>query len=125
MAASEVCPVMPNLAVLPGLPKDADGAVFAAPWEAKAFALVVQLHQKGCFEWTEWAQFLAAEIAAEGARNTPYYLLWLSAAEKLFAARGLVSGTELSAARAELVAAQASSAEHDHEGDHDHHDHHH
>ena len=125
MAAPESCPVMPNLTVLPGLPTDADGAVFAAPWEAKAFALVVQLHQKGCFEWTEWAQFLATEIAADGDRNTPYYLLWLSASEKLFTARGLVSATQLNAASDELVAAQARTANHDHDGDHGHHDHQH
>ena len=120
MTAAKALPVSPNLAVLPGLPQDTDGAVFAAPWEAKAFALVVQLHQKGCFGWAEWAQFLAREIAADGARNTSYYLLWLSAAEKLVAERGLISGGRLSEVRAELTAAQAAPSAHDH----DHHHHH-
>ena len=115
---SEACPVTPDLAVLPGIPRDAEGAVFAAPWEAKAFALVVQLHQKGCFEWTEWAHYLAQEIAADGTRNTPYYLLWLSAAEKLFTDRSLISGLRLGQLRAELTAAQSANAAHDHDYHH-------
>ena len=118
MTARKAAPVTPNLAVLPDLPQDADGAVFAAPWEAKAFALVVQLHQKGCFEWTEWAQFLAREIAADGARNTSYYVLWLSAAEKLVAERGLISGGRLREVRAELTAAQAAPSAHDRDHHH-------
>ena len=116
---TEACPTIPNLAALPGLPHDAEGAVFNAPWEAKAFALVVQLHQKGCFEWTEWAQFLSNEIAADGARNTPYYMLWLSAAEKIVAERDLVPSSHLNELRAELTAAQQGDTSHDHH-DHEH-----
>ena len=62
----------------------------------------------------------AREVAADGARNTSYYLLWLSAAEKLVAERGLISGGRLSEVRAELTAAQAVPSAHDH----DHHHHH-
>ena len=31
---------------LPGLPRDETGPVFAEPWQAQAFALVVKLHEK-------------------------------------------------------------------------------
>lgn len=121
----------PPLKALPGLPQDADSAVFAAPWEAKAFALVVNLHQRGAFAWSDWVQTLAAEIRAdrEQGADTPYYRLWLAAAEHLVAAQGLVPADQLEAARAALVAAQDgvtapdrehASHGHDHDHDHDH-----
>ena len=51
----------------PGLPKDADGPVFSAPWQAQAFAMVVALHERGLFTWEEWAQTLSAEVKAPDA----------------------------------------------------------
>jgi nitrile hydratase accessory protein len=111
---------------IPGLPRDESGAVFAAPWEAKAFALVVHLHQRGCFEWNDWVECLSAEIAEDKRRPqpTPYYQLWLTAAERLFAARGLVAAEQLAAARDELRRAQAA-AQHGAAAGHAHHHHHH
>jgi Nitrile hydratase beta subunit len=41
-----------------------DEPVFREPWEAQAFAMAVLLHQRGLFTWKEWAQALAAQIAA-------------------------------------------------------------
>ena len=43
-----------------GLPKDADGPVFAEPWEAQAFAMAVKLNEAGVFQWSEWADTLGA-----------------------------------------------------------------
>ena len=34
----------PDLAALPRLPRDADGPVFAEPWQAQVFALALDLH---------------------------------------------------------------------------------
>jgi nitrile hydratase accessory protein len=119
---SERCPPTPNYALLPGLPQDDDNVVFAAPWEAKAFALVVNLHQRGYFEWTAWVKALSAEIArdAQAGAGTPYYLLWLAAAEQLFASLGLVEAESLRSACAALRDAQ-QAAQHDHPHSHDHH----
>ena len=129
MSGEPSCPALPNLAIVPGLPRDEEGAVFAAPWEAKAFALVVHLHQQGRFAWQEWVDALSGEVAADSARtpHTPYYELWLSAAEKLMNGKGLVPAERLAAERQALHAAQAHH-DHDHEHGHDHghdHDHHH
>lgn len=82
--------------VVPGVPKDADGPVFNAPWEAHAFALAVTLHDRGLFTWPEWATALAAEIARAQAAGDPdtgetYYLHWLATLEKLVAAKGVAS----------------------------------
>ncbi|MBK7473225.1 MAG: nitrile hydratase accessory protein [Betaproteobacteria bacterium] len=81
-------------AACPGLPRDdADEPVFRAPWEAHAFALVVQLHERGLFTWPEWAAALSAQIrAAQAAGDADlgdtYYRHWLAALEALVAAKG-------------------------------------
>ena len=41
-----------------------EGAVFAEPWEAEAFALAVKLSEQGHFTWKEWAATLADELRA-------------------------------------------------------------
>lgn len=80
----------------PSLSADADGPVFSAPWQAQAFAMAVELHAGGRFTWPEWAGALAAEIAAAGPSDTEdYWQHWLSALEKLVAAKGLASADEL------------------------------
>jgi nitrile hydratase accessory protein len=114
-----------NLAELPGLPRDDEGAVFAAPWEARAFALVVTLHQRGCFHWNDWVTALSSEIAADAARagGTPYYELWLAAAEKLITTQGLLEESTLNAVRNALHEAQHHADAHDHDHAHDHHEH--
>jgi len=84
----------------PGMPRDADGPVFSAPWEAQAFAMTLALHERGLFTWPEWAEALAAQIAEAQAAGDPdtgqtYYLHWLAALEKLVASKGASSGDEL------------------------------
>jgi nitrile hydratase accessory protein len=87
-------------APLPGLPSDGDAPVFSEPWQAKGFALVLALHQRGLFTWPEWAQALAAQIAAAQARGDPdlgdtYYRHWVAALESLVAAKGASTAAEL------------------------------
>ncbi len=85
------------LAASPAIPADDDGPVFAEPWQAQAFAMAVNLHENGCFTWTEWAQALGAEIERAGpqAPAEDYYLHWLSALEHLSAAKHLATSREL------------------------------
>ena len=85
---------------VPGLPRDDDGPVFRAPWEAHAFALAVTLHQRGVFTWPEWAAALAAEIGRAQADGDPdtgetYYLHWLAALERMLADKGLATAQSL------------------------------
>ena len=91
---------MPPLALAPGMPRDADGPVFDAPWEAQAFAMTLALHERGLFTWVEWAEALATQIAAAQAAGDPdtgstYYRHWLAALESLVARKGASSGDEL------------------------------
>ncbi|TMH82528.1 MAG: nitrile hydratase accessory protein [Betaproteobacteria bacterium] len=89
-----------DLGALPALPRDDAGPVFSAPWEAQAFAMTLSLHARGVFTWREWADVLAAELAAASARGEPddgthYYVHWLAALEKLVAGKKLILGNEL------------------------------
>jgi nitrile hydratase accessory protein len=79
------------------LPRDESGPLFAAPWQAQAFALAVHLHEKGLFTWPQWAQALAAEIRAAGHDDdgSRYYEYWVAALEKLVAARGATDAAAL------------------------------
>ena len=94
----------PDLTALPRIPRDDEGPVFRAPWEAQAFAMAVMLHERGHFTWTEWAGRLADEIAAAAARGETddgkrYYHYWLTALEKLVADKRIVLADELHARR--------------------------
>jgi nitrile hydratase accessory protein len=96
---------------LPALPRDEAGApVFAAPWEAQAFAMAVRLHEAGHFTWTEWAERLAEEIrraqaAGDPDRGDTYYRHWLATLERLVAEKGLVGVGDLNRRKAEWDAA--------------------
>jgi len=89
-----------DLHALPALPRDDTGPVFKAPWEAQAFAMALSLHTQGVFTWREWADALAAELAAAVARGDPddgthYYEHWLAALEKLVATKNVITREEL------------------------------
>jgi nitrile hydratase accessory protein len=86
-----------EVAELPDIPRDADGPVFRAPWEAQAFALTLALHERGLFAWREWTEALSAEIKAAHSPDdgTHYYEYWLAALEKLATAKGLVTVAEM------------------------------
>jgi len=87
---------------LPRLPRDADGPVFAEPWQAQAFALAVKLSEQGHFTWKEWSAALASELQSATDRGEPddgshYYEHWLAALERLAQAKGLTNGEALAA----------------------------
>ena len=75
---------------LPGMPRDADAAspVFNEPWEARAFAMVLALHERGVFTWPQWAaalsrQITQAQAAGDADLGDTYYQHWLLALEAL------------------------------------------
>jgi nitrile hydratase accessory protein len=96
----------------PGLPQDAGGPLFNEPWEAKAFAMTLRLHERGLFTWSEWARALAEQVKHARSRGDPdlgdtYYQHWLAALEALVAAKGAASAEELTrCAEAWRVAAE-------------------
>jgi nitrile hydratase accessory protein len=89
----------PDPLSLPRLPRDAEGPVFAEPWQAQAFALALQLHAQGRFAWTEWAEALSRRLEAAGAEDdgARYYEHWLATLEDLVTEKQLAAGAELAA----------------------------
>jgi len=88
----------PDVLGLSRLPRDAEGPVFAEPWQAQAFALALKLHEAGAFSWNEWAEALSAELLRDPADDgSRYYEHWVAALEGLVAGRNLAAPTELAA----------------------------
>jgi nitrile hydratase accessory protein len=89
---------------LPGIPRDADGPVFAEPWQAQAFAMAVLLHARGVFTWPEWAERLSAAIRAAQAAGDPDdgstdWRHWMDCLESLAVDRGAASVDDLAGRR--------------------------
>lgn len=98
----------PDLRLCTGLPlgasTDGEGTgevpIFGEPWQAQAFAMTLQLHERGLFTWPEWAEALSRQIAAAQAAGDPdrgdtYWQHWLGALEGLVAAKGAGAAGEL------------------------------
>ena len=58
---------------------------FAAPWEARAFAIAHLLADRGVFSWAEFQAALIAETAEQPDR--PYYERWSDALAHLVASK--------------------------------------
>lgn len=87
---------------IPGLPRDGEGPVFEAPWQAQAFAMAVRLNERGLFSWPEWAARFGEERANAASNGAPdtnetYYRNWLTALECMVADKGAASSSELAA----------------------------
>jgi len=86
------------------IPRNAEGPVFHAPWEAEAFALALSLNERGLFTWTEWAATLGDEIKKAQAAGDPdtgetYYHHWLATLERIVATKGLADAETLARTR--------------------------
>jgi nitrile hydratase accessory protein len=62
--------------------------VFNEPWEARAFAMVLALHEQGLFTLPQWAAALSHQIDVAQASGDPdlgdsYYQHWVLALESL------------------------------------------
>ena len=85
---------------VPGIPRDDNGPVFRAPWEAHAFAMALALYEKGLFAWPEWSAMLGEEIKKGQAAGDPdtgetYYHHWLATLERMVAQKGAASAQAL------------------------------
>lgn len=99
---------------LPGIPKDDDGPVFQEPWQAKAFALTVSLHEQGLFSWTNWGEYLSAEIKEaeiQGRTDTAaaYYSHWMTALEKILCNKKILHDHSLAIRKNDWMVAAANT----------------
>ena len=95
-------------------------AVFAEPWEARAFAMAVHLMRTQRIDYGEFRRYLIAEIGASQTEpgSSAYYRAWLNAFERLLIEKRLLFAPEIAARAAELAAAPPPEP-----GQNDYHDH--
>jgi nitrile hydratase accessory protein len=119
------------------LPEGADDLVFDAPWQARAFALVITLYHQGVFEWSEFQRYLIEEVQADDEDGDPptadgdddegtesiYYQQWIAAFERLLADKGLFQSAVIERRTAEFEAGERDASEFvigEHTHDHSH-----
>ena len=94
---------------------DPAAAVFAEPWEARAFAIALTLSGGERFSWDEFRYRLIAEIAQADAAASregraadstlgPYYECWLAALEKTLCEKALLRAEEIELRAAAIAA---------------------
>jgi nitrile hydratase accessory protein len=83
-------------------PRSNGEPVFDAPWQSRAFGMVVDLHKSGRFPWDDFKQRLIAEInagrpAEVPAESSEYYYQWVEAFSRLVVETGLLQESEIAA----------------------------
>jgi nitrile hydratase accessory protein len=76
-------------------PERPEEPVFAQDWQARAFALVLKLAERGHFTSSEWTNALSRQL--HGDDGSRYYEHWLAALEKLVIDKGLTDSAALGA----------------------------
>ena len=80
---------------LPQFPYGEEEPIFSAPWEALAFAIAVQLFERGLFTWSEWSEYLSREVQVhQEEENVSYYVIWLEALLHLLEDKEILDSAE-------------------------------
>jgi len=108
---------------LPLMPRDDNGPVFAEPWQAQAFAVVVELIESEKLTRTEWADRLgavlqAAEDDGQYDAGVRYYDHWLTALEQLIVEKDLAEWQDLASEKETIRKSDHHRREH--QRDHEH-----
>jgi nitrile hydratase accessory protein len=100
-----------------GPPQEGDRLVFDAPWQARAFGLVVTLYRQGLFEWNEFQSRLIEQVqvdAFEDQEEDPesvYYRQWIAAFEQLLADKELLDDVALEERTLEFAHGERDASE--------------
>lgn len=82
-------------------PQRNEELVFKAPWQARAFGLVITLYRQGAFEWNEFQSRLIEQVQAgafedeEDDPETVYYRQWVAAYEQLLIDKEIFRGESI------------------------------
>ncbi|MEZ0213199.1 MAG: nitrile hydratase accessory protein [Xanthobacteraceae bacterium] len=93
---------IPELTGQLAYPRKNGEPVFEAPWQSRAFGMVVSLHKDGVFPWDEFKTLLIEEVASGGCAGAPpesteYYRQWMTAFWRLLIEKKLLDETEMTA----------------------------
>jgi nitrile hydratase accessory protein len=74
--------------------------IFEAPWQSRAFGMVVSLHTAGEYPWNDFKDRLIGAISTGRAPDVPddasdYYHHWVAAFSRLLLEKGILSEDEL------------------------------
>lgn len=96
-------------------PEQDGDLAFEAPWQARAFAVVVSLYRDGVFEWNEFQARLIEEVqsgpAAGPEGEDAYYRHWIAAAETLLREKDVVTAEELRRRSGEFASGERDASE--------------
>jgi len=91
---------VPEMAGPIAYPRKNGEPVFDAPWQSRAFGMVVRLHTSGLYPWDDFKAFLIDEVSKRPWKDaapdsTQYYLQWVNAFWHLLVAKGILSEKEM------------------------------
>jgi nitrile hydratase accessory protein len=96
--------VLPDLPPAAAPPRSNGEPVFDAPWQSRAFGMVVSLHERGAFDWGAFRDRLADELRRSGSDGaTAYYESWVRAFHRLVVDGELLPAGDIDARRAEFA----------------------
>jgi len=91
---------IPELTGHVAYPRKNGEPVFDAPWQSRAFGMVVSLHKAGVFPWDEFKVLLIEEVANGSCAGAPpesaeYYQQWMKAFWRLLIDKNLLDEAEM------------------------------
>jgi nitrile hydratase accessory protein len=101
-----LCPTdetpIPQMEGVLAYPRRNGEPVFDAPWQSRAFGMVVDLHKAGRYPWDAFKKRLIEEIAAGRPTEVPedaseYYYQWVEAFTRLVVETGLLAAGDIAA----------------------------
>jgi nitrile hydratase accessory protein len=96
--------VLPDLPPAAAPPRFNGEPVFDAPWQSRAFGMVVSLHERGAFEWDAFRDLLADEIGASPREDaSDYYECWLRAFDRVVVDRELLDAESIEQRKEEFA----------------------
>jgi nitrile hydratase accessory protein len=107
---------LPELEGSAAIPRSNGEPTFDAPWQSRAFGMVVSLHESGLYPWEEFKTLLIEEIEHCGISDTcdpsVYYRQFAGAFVRLLQRKGILTAEELDRRTAEERRALAHAGEH-------------
>lgn len=93
-------PAIPEMNGTLAYPRRNGEPVFNAPWESRAFGMVVSLHTTGRYPWNDFKERLIDAIASGSSPDAPadtpdYYYHWVAAFCQLLVEKGILTKREL------------------------------
>jgi nitrile hydratase accessory protein len=104
-------PVIPEMDGALAYPRRNGEPVFHAPWQSRAFGMVVSLHTAGRYPWDDFKACLIDAIASgpcpDAPENTPdYYYHWVAAFGRLLVEKHFLTEEELDNREQEFLSGQ-------------------